>query len=83
MPVASYAKRLHHLMTELHSFASLIEKIEKSDCEPTTEELESLSKSLATGMDIAFELTKQLNKTALALHVELLARRGRHKAKLP
>jgi hypothetical protein len=79
MPLtAKQLGRVKELMKTLHSFAGLIEKIEKAAASPTVEdeELVRLQRELAHGLDVALELTKALNHTALALHIELLTRKS-------
>ena len=68
-------KRVQDLMSELHSFASLVEKIEHEQAKPKPDsaELRRLLEELSRGLNVAFELTKALNRTALALHVQLLS----------
>ena len=70
--------RVKELMKILHSFAGLIEKIEQAASSTHVEdaELVKLQRELAHGLDAALELTKALNHTALALHIELLTRKS-------
>jgi len=77
---AKQLARVKELMSTLHSFAGLIEKIERasSSVDGTREaELERLQVELSRGLDVACELTKALNQTALALHIELLGAKRR------
>ena len=77
---AKQLARVKELMGTLHSFAGLIEKIERAsssvDCTREAE-LERLQVELSRGLDVACELTKALNQTALALHIELLGAKKR------
>ena len=80
MPLtAKQLGRVKELMKTLHSFAGLVEKIELAASNPAAQddaELVRLQRELAHGLDVALELTKALNHTALALHIELLTRRN-------
>lgn len=79
MPLtAKQLGRVKELMSTLHSFAGLVERIEKaaSSSDGNGEELEHLQRELSRGLDVACELTKALNHTALALHIELLSRKS-------
>ena len=67
--------RVKDLMGTVHSFAGLIEKIERAASLPDTSELERLQLQLSLGLDAACELAKSLNQTALALHLEILTRK--------
>jgi hypothetical protein len=70
--------RVKELMSTLHSFAGLIEKIEHATSSPSPDddEMMSLQKELSRGLEVACDLTKALNQTALALHIELLTRKS-------
>ena len=63
------------LMETVHSFAGLIEKIERASAKADTDELERLQLQLSLGLDAACELAKSLNQTALALHLEILTKK--------
>jgi hypothetical protein len=79
MPLtARQLARVKELMATLHSFAGLVEKIELAASKPHTDdaELKRLQHELSKGLDVACELTKALNQTALALHIELLTRKS-------
>ncbi len=68
--------RVKELMATVHSFVGLIEKIELAASKNNSgEELQKLQRELSRGLDVACELCKSLNQTALALHIELLTRR--------
>lgn len=73
-------EQVKDLLAELHSFAALIDKIDHEHSKPVPDdvELQRLLEELSKGLDVAFDLTQRLNKTALALHIELLARKPRN-----
>jgi hypothetical protein len=71
-------ERMRELLAEVHSLAGLVTKIEQelSTGIGETDELKQLSAELTKGLDLSHELALSLGRTALALHIELLSRRG-------
>lgn len=74
---AEHLAKVRALMEQLHSFTGLVEQIELANNleGDRSEELTQLSQELYKGLEVACELTKALNQTALSIHLELLARR--------
>ena len=68
--------QVRELIAELHSLTNLVEKIDGHIDQDIKEsaELKKLGKELASGLEVAHQLATALNRTALAIHMELVSK---------